>query len=124
MIPKIIAIVDNPPPVPTYELLEDFSVVIPFPANKDYRLVLDASAERTITEVVTRSVSGTCTAQVKIDSTALGGTANSVSSSEQKQAHSSANVWGAGQDLVLTVSANASCVDMTLTVKTVRTLTT
>lgn len=123
MIPKIIAIIDNPPPVPTYELLEDFSVVIQFPANRDYRLVLDASADRTITEVVTRCVSGTCAAQVKIDGTALGGAANSVSSSEQKQAHSTANLWEVGKDMVLTVSSNSSCLDMTLTVKTVRTLT-
>ncbi len=123
LIPNIIAIIDNPPADPEYELVEEFSVVIAYPSNKDYRLVLKAAVARTVTEVVTRCVSGTCTATTKIDTTALGGTANSVSSSEQSQSHSSANVWGVGADLVVTVSSNSACVDMTLTVKTTRTLT-
>lgn len=124
LIPNIIAIIDAPPPAdPEYELIEEFSVVIAYPAAKDYRLVLKAAVGRTITEVVTRSVSGTCTATVKVDTTALGGTANSVSSSEQSQLHTTSNTWGVGADLVLTVSSVSACVDMTLTVKTTRTLT-
>lgn len=124
LIPNIIAIIDAPPPAdPEYELIEEFSVVIAYPAAKDYRLVLKAAVDRTITEVVTRSVSGTCTATVKVDTTALGGTANSVSSSEQSQLHTTSNAWGVGADLVLTVSSVSACVDMTLTVKTTRTLT-
>jgi len=124
LIPNIIAIIDAPPPAdPEYELIEEFSVVIAYPSAKDYRLVIKAAVGRTITEVVTRSVSGTCTATVKVDTTALGGTANSVSSSEQSQLHTTSNTWGVGADLVLTVSSVSSCVDMTLTVKTTRTLT-
>lgn len=115
--------IDTPVADPTFELIEEFSVFIAFPANKDYRLQLKATEARTITEVVTRSASGTCTATVKVDSTALGGSANSVSSSEQSQAHSSSNTWGVGQDIVLTVSSNSSCVDMVLTFKTTRTIT-
>lgn len=119
-----VAFINIPPdPDPEYELIEEWPVFIPFPSNKDYRLVLKAAVERTITEVVTRSVSGTCTATVKIDTTALGGTANSVSSSEQSQAHSTSNTWAVGQDLVLTVSSNSACTDMSLTVKTRRVLT-
>lgn len=123
LIPNIIAIIDNPPADPEYELVEEFSVFISYPAAKDYRLVLKAAVERTITEVVTRSVSGTCTATTKIDTTALGGTANSVSSSEQSQLHTTSNTWGVGADLVVAVSSVSACVDMTLTVKTTRTLT-
>lgn len=124
LIPNIIAIIDAPPPAdPEYELIEEFSVVIAYPSAKDYRLVIKAAVGRTITEVVTRSVSGTCTATVKVDTTALGGTANSVSSSEQSQLHTTSNTWGVGADLVLTVSSVSACVDMTLTVKTTRTLT-
>lgn len=121
----VVDFVNIPPaPDPEYELIEEWPVFIAFPSNKDYRLVLDAEVEREIFEVTTRSASGTCTATVKIDTTALGGSANSVSSSEQSQAHASANTWAVGSDLVLTVSANAACVDMSMTVRTRRTLTT
>jgi hypothetical protein len=124
LIPNIIAIIDAPPPAdPEYELIEEFSVVIAYPSAKDYRLVLKAAVARTITEVVTRSVSGTCTATTKVDTTALGGTANSVSSTEQSQLHTTSNAWSVGADLVVTISSVSACVDMTLTVKTTRNLT-
>jgi hypothetical protein len=76
----------------------------------------------TITETVTKSVSGTCTATFKVNSTALGGTANSVSSAEQSQAHASTNTFVAGDDIVLTVSSNSSCADMSFSIKYTRTL--
>ena len=71
--------------------------------------------------MTTKSASGTCTATWKINSTALGGTANSVSSSEQSQAHSSNNVFAAGDDIVLTVSSNSSCLKMAWTITYTRT---
>lgn len=98
------------------------SGVIKSPANQDYRLVVDVPYAGTITKVTTRSASGTCTATCKINTTALGGAANSVSATEQSQTHASANAFAAGDDIVMTVSANASCVDMSFTIEFTRTL--
>lgn len=92
------------------------------PSDKDYRIVLKAAHGGTITETTTRSASGTCTATFKINTTALGGTANSVSSSESSQAHASNNVFSAGDDIVITISGNSSCADMSFTIKYTRTL--
>ena len=101
---------------------ECISGLIVTPADGDYRIVVKAPHGGTITEVTTISASGSCTLTVKINTTALGGTANSVTSSEQSQAHSSANVFSAGDDIVLTVSSNAACSKMTFTIKYTRTL--
>lgn len=91
-------------------------VFVAKPANGDTKLLRPFPNGATITEVRTQSTSGTCTLTVKINSTALGGTANSVSTSEQGQAHSSANVLDADDNLVLTVSSNSSCAGMTVTI--------
>ncbi len=90
--------------------------------NRSYTIVVDTKIGFTITEVTTQSVSGTATATWKINSTALGGTANSVSSSETTQAHASNNVAAAGDNIVLTISANSSCVDLYFNIKITRTL--
>ena len=92
------------------------------PSDKDYRIVVKIPHGGTITETTTVSASGTCTATFKINTTALGGTVNSVSSTEQSQAHASANAFAADDDIVLTVSANASCVDLSFSIKYTRTL--
>lgn len=92
------------------------SGMITSPSNKDYRLVVNIPYGVTITSITTRSASGTCTATFKINTTALGGTANAVSSTEVSQSHASANVVTAGDDIVLTVSSNSSCADMSFTI--------
>ena len=104
----------------TEEMIAGF---IASPSDKDYRVVVKMAHAGTITETTTISASGTCTATFKINSTALGGTANSVSNVEQSQAHSSSNVFAAGDDIVLTVSANSSCTDMSFSIKYTRTYT-
>jgi hypothetical protein len=101
---------------------EQIAGFIATPSNKDYKIVVKAAHGGTITETTTISASGTCTATFKINTTALGGTANSVSSTEQSQAHSSANVFSAGDDIVITVSSNATCADMSFSIKYTRTL--
>jgi hypothetical protein len=101
---------------------EFISGLIANAANGDYRLIVNIPHGATITEVTTRCTSGTATATFKINSTALGGTANSVSPTEQSQAHSSANVMAAGDDLVLTISAAAACLNMSFTVKYTKSL--
>lgn len=101
---------------------EGIAGFIASPADKSYKIAVKMPHGGTITETTTISVSGTCTATFKINTTALGGTANSVSSSEQSQAHSSANVFSAGDDVVLTVSSNSSCADMSFMIKYTRVL--
>lgn len=85
------------------------------PENGDYRMVVDAKFARTITSVTTRCASGSITLTAKINTTALGGSANSVSTSEQTQSHSSANALAVGDDIVFTFSSNASCDSATVT---------
>ena len=101
---------------------EQISGFIAAPADKSYTIALKMAHGGTITETTTKSASGTCTATFKINSTALGGTANSVSSSEQSQSHASSNAFSAADDIVLTVSSNSSCADMSFTIKYTRTL--
>lgn len=99
-----------------------FSGIIAVPANGDYRLVVQLPYGVTINSVTTRSTAGSCTATVKINATALGGAANAVSTTEQEQTHTTSNVAAAGDDIVLTVSANAACANMSFTIKFTRTL--
>lgn len=101
---------------------EQISGFIASPSDKSYTIALKMAHAGTITETTTISASGTCTATFKVNSTALGGTANSVSSAEQSQAHASTNTFSAGDDIVLTVSSNSSCADMSFTIKYTRTL--
>lgn len=99
---------------------EQLTTLIASPSNKDYRLAVKMPYAFKVTECTTVSASGTCTATFKINTTTLGGTANSVSSTEQTQAHTTSNTGAAGDDIVLTVSANSSCVDLALKVEWVR----
>ena len=98
------------------------SGLIPVPTNTDYRIVVKAPYAMTITETTTVCTSGTATATFKINTTALGGTANSVSSTEQSQAHASANAVAAGDDIVITISSNATCLNLSFTIAYTRTL--
>jgi len=79
------------------------------PANGDYTLIQKAERAMTVTSVVTQSASGSATFTFKIDGVSLGGSANSVSTSEQSQSHSTANVLPIGGKLTLTVSSNSAC---------------
>lgn len=83
-------------------------------------LIQNAPFAGTITSTTTKSASGTATYTFKINTTALGGTANSVSSAESEQAHSTANAFAVGDDIVLTRSANSTCVDAAFTIKYTR----
>lgn len=105
------------------ELVVDFiSGVIPELDDKEYKLILNIPYAGSITSTSTESVSGTSTATFSIDGTNLGGTANSVSSTENIQAHASANTFVAAQDIELTISSNADTVDLSFTITYTRTL--
>lgn len=100
---------------------EDFHFFIETVSDKTYVLMQKARHAGTITETTTDAGSGTCTATFKINGVALGGTANSVSTSEQSQAHASANTFSAGDTISVTVSSNSSCTDMAASVFYTRT---
>lgn len=91
-------------------------------ANQTYMLGLKMPFAFTITETVTICESGSCTATFKINTTSLGGVANSVSTTEQSQARSSSNTGSAGDDIQVTISSNSSCVGMSFMIKFTRTL--
>lgn len=82
---------------------------------RDYPIILKAPYAFRITETVSKCASGTASATVKIDGTGLGGSAHSVSSSEETIARTSANVVSKDQDLIVTFGAGA--VDPQITIK-------
>lgn len=100
----------------------EWTGLIEYPTDKAYTICINSPFARTITSITTKSSSGTCTFTGKINSTNLGGTANSVSSSESEQTHSTNNAMAAGDDFTLTVSSNSSCQMLSFTVKWTRTL--
>lgn len=98
------------------------SGVIVAPVAGDYRLVINIPYAVTIAKTSTRSGAGTCTATFKINSTALGGTANAVTTTEQERTHSSANAVAIGDDIVMTLSSISSCTYLSFTIEFTRTL--
>lgn len=106
----------------THTVTEGGSWLLSLPQDGSYTLALKMPFGGTISETTTKSASGTCTATFKINSTPLGGTANSVSTGEQSQAHASANAFAAGDDLVVTIASNAACRDASLSIKWTRTI--
>lgn len=99
-----------------------FSFAIDTVADGDYTIILRAPHAGTITETSSKCTSGTATATFKVGSTALGGTANAVSSTQVNQAQASSNTFAAGDQIKVTMSANASCVGAVFSVKYTRTL--
>nr|WP_295467473.1 hypothetical protein [Mesorhizobium sp.] len=93
---------------PSLVVKDSIMVSIAKPENGDLRVFLDAGFAGTIKRAVSRSAVGTCTATVKINTTALGGTANSVSTTEQIRTHTTANNFAVGDDIVVTIPAAAA----------------
>lgn len=102
--------------IPTVSQTFFWSWYFPNGTNKGYKLIVNAPIGATITAITTICESGTATLTGSINATPLGGSANSVSSSESTQPHSSANVMAAGDDFTLTLSSVSSLVGMTVTV--------
>lgn len=96
---------------------EAISGYILAPTAKDYRIVLKIPHAGTITNITTRCESGTCTLTGKVNTTALGGSANSVSSTEQNQSHGATNTFAVDDDIVLTLSSISSCVGLSFTIE-------
>lgn len=92
------------------------------PANQTYDIELSAPYGYTITQVIAKCRAGSCTATVKIGTTALGGGANSVTSSLSTKNHSSANVVSAGGTVSVTISSISSCSGLRLTIIATKTI--
>jgi hypothetical protein len=90
------------------------STTIAAPASGDYTLIDSVPFAYKILNVRSICTTGTATATSKINSTPLGGTANSVSSAAQVQAHSTANTMAVGDDLVVTLSSVTGAANITL----------
>ncbi len=94
-----------------------------FVEDETVRLIINCPFAWTITSTTTRTEAGTATCTFKIDGVALGGTANSASTSEQTQAHSSANVVDAGDDVEVTFSSTSGdCENLAITIAGTRVL--
>lgn len=99
-----------------------WSGMIGVPENKTYHISVDTAFAGTITEVVTDADSGTGTWTCSVNATPLGGTANSVSSTEQAQAHSSSNTFAAGDEISCAITANSSLDDLRFKIEYTRVL--
>ena len=120
---EAIDVIDTPVPAPTFEQPDQYPFAVAFPSDRDYVIIQNNDVERTIYETLTDADSGTCTVTFKINSTALGGSAHSASSTEEVISRTTDNVLGVGDDLIATVSANADCRMLRLNAKTTRTIT-
>ena len=96
-------------------------LTISYPANQAYPIEIAAPFGYTINKTQSKCTSGTCTLTFTIGATALGGGANSVSSTLQAKTHTSDNVVAVGDTLTATVSANSSCVGLICVIEYVRT---
>lgn len=95
-------------------VLDQERIYIPTVANQDYNIVLEMLQPGIVTELITQCESGTCTVTGKVNTTALGGTANSASTTFEKQQHTTSNAYLAGDKLIITVSSNSSCLGLTV----------
>jgi hypothetical protein len=98
------------------------SVLIDTPEDQDYQILQNIPYAITITKLTTITAAGTATVTGKIGTTALGGTANSATTSQQEQAHASANAMAIGDDFKLTLSSVSSCDRLTVVIEFTRTL--
>lgn len=69
-----------------------------------------------ITKVTTDCISGSCTFEVRIGSTALGGGSNAVSTTRQTKSHSTSNEGAVGDDINIVITSNSSCVGLSFNI--------
>lgn len=93
------------------------SGIIAGPSNSTYIIALNVPVGYVVTKTTTICDTGTCTAEFAINGTPLGGSSNSVSSSQNEQTHVTANTVAAGDDISMAITSNANCVRLTFTVE-------
>lgn len=92
------------------------------PANQDYRIVEKIPFGATITAFAAKTSSGTITAALKINTTAVTNGSINVTSTQGSATPSAANVMVANDALVLALSSNSSAQNLSFTIKFTRTL--
>lgn len=90
-------------------------------ANQSYTIAVSMPHGGTINTTTTQCISGTCTATFKVNAVSLSAS-NAVSSSVQAQAQASGNTFLAGDQLLVTISANASALGVAISIKYSRNL--
>jgi len=88
-----------------------------------YTLMVRAAYAGAITAVGTRMGAGTCTVEVRINGTPLGGSSNSATSTYSEQAHATDNVFAVDDIITMVITASAaSPADLDFVLKMVRIL--
>jgi hypothetical protein len=103
---------------------EFISGLIKLPVNQDYRIVEKIPHGATLSEFTAKLASGTCTATLKIGTTAVTGGAINATSSQQSSSLTAANTAAVGDVLVITISLASSPVDLSFAIKYTKTLAT
>jgi hypothetical protein len=106
----------------TWTLVDAICGVIEVPTNKTYIIALNMPFPFTVNSMTTLASGGTCTLVTTKNGTAIGGLSNPVSTSQVLRNASSGNVFAIGDGVRLVISANASCTDVSFTLKITRTL--
>lgn len=106
----------------TWSFVDFLSGFILVPANQDYVVGLNMPFGFTVNSMTTISSGGSCTLVTKKNTTAVTGLSNSVTTSQQTTTATAGNSFVPGDDVRLTISANASCVNLAFLLKYTRTL--
>lgn len=85
-------------------------VVVLYPENRDYPILTNSPYAGTIVSTFSKDFAGTGTATFKKNGSSIGGTANSISTSEQVQTHGVD--FDIGDDLSVTVSSASGDLEM------------
>ena len=106
----------------TWTFVDSISGIIIAPANQDYVVGLSMPYAFTLNTMTTIALSGTCTLVTKKNTTAVTGLSNAVSTTQVVATATAGNAFVVGDDVRLTVSANASCSMAAFNMKITRTL--
>jgi hypothetical protein len=98
------------------------SGIIKSPAAQDYRIIEKAPYAATLSAFAAKTSSGTVTATLKINSTAVTNGAINVTSTQGAATPTAANAMAAADALVMTLSSVSSAVDLSFTITYTRTL--
>jgi len=107
------------PSFQTYTLTDGIGGFLTFPANQRYDLWLRSPFPLTITRTTTLSQAGSCTATWQVN-TVNQGTPNAVSTTQVSNVQSIS--VPAGNSINMTISSNASCLNMSFMIEYTRTL--
>jgi hypothetical protein len=95
---------------------------IEYPDAKDYTLWQRIPFAGTIDRTTVKTSAGTATVTVKVNTTAVGGSAHSASSAEESIARTTTNTFAAGDDFVVTVASVSSAENLAVSIDFTRTM--